>query len=78
MRKTLAAALLLGAPLIATSQASAGDAYDDTYYERPAYRYYYSSPRVYRDYDEPRVVRRYYYYGPRTDRDYYHYRDGWW
>jgi hypothetical protein len=71
MRTIVSAALVFGLPMIASSTANATW---DGYYERPAY---YTAPRVYRYYDEPRVVRRYhYYYGPRYDRRYYRH-DGW-
>jgi hypothetical protein len=67
MRKLLATGIVLGLPVIVSSQANA--TWDAPYYERPAYRYYYSEPPVYgyRYYSEPRVYR-YHYYSPRFDR----------
>ena len=69
MRKVLAAGLLFGLPMIASSQASA-TWWEGGYYDRPVHRYYYA-PRAYGYYDEPRVTHRYhYYYGPRVHRRY--------
>ena len=68
MRKILVGASLLALSIVGSTQASALF-WGDVYYDAPYY-----GPRVYRYYDEPRVVRRYYYYGPR----YRHYRRWWW